>query len=183
LFYRRQTKIRSLRGLVRSRHCGTAVRAARIRGQIHVMHARRSFDEALKLDRHRRRQISIASTCCCRRRKESARHGVANLLASAANDWNVHMVAGMALRGDGMYEEALQQFSRALKLNPPTRRFSTTRARVYHYENQIELGATSWKKVLHWSAPSVAPDFSRLPANAPRHLDEALRFGGRDSRR
>ena len=53
--------------------------------------------------------------------KESARHGIANLLAGAANDWNVHMVAGMALRGDGMYDEALSEFSRALKLNPGQR--------------------------------------------------------------
>ena len=27
----------------------------------------------------------------------AARHGIANLLASADNDWNVHMVAGIAL--------------------------------------------------------------------------------------
>ena len=40
----------------------------------------------------------------------------------AANDWNVHMVAGLALRGDGMYDEALAQFSRALKLNPASAR-------------------------------------------------------------
>ena len=34
------------------------------------------------------------------------------------------MVAGLALRGDGMYDEALQQFSRALKLNPANARDS-----------------------------------------------------------
>jgi len=36
--------------------------------------------------------------------KESARHGIANLLTSGPNGLNVHMVAGLALRGDGMYE-------------------------------------------------------------------------------
>ncbi len=81
--------------------------------------------------------------------KESARHGIANLLASAANDWNVHMVAGIALRGDGMYDEALQQFSRALKLNPANAAILYNhRARVYHYQNQIELAGDELEKGL-----------------------------------
>jgi len=119
-------------------------------GQIHVIHARRAFDEALKLD--------PASTeanpyriymLLSRGEKESARHGVANLLASAANDWNVHMVAGMALRGDGMYDEALHQFSRSLKLNPASAPILYNhRARVYHYQNQIELAGDELEKGL-----------------------------------
>ena len=81
--------------------------------------------------------------------KESARHGIANLLASAANDWNVHMVAGMALRGDGMYDEALDQFNRALKLNPANAPILYNhRARVYHYQNQIELAGDELEKGL-----------------------------------
>ena len=43
--------------------------------------------------------------------KESARHGIESLLQTAANDWNVHLVAGQTLRIDGMYEEALDQFN------------------------------------------------------------------------
>ena len=81
--------------------------------------------------------------------KESARHGIANLLASAANDWNVHMVAGIALRGDGMYDEALVQFNRALKLNPANAAILYNhRARVYHYQNQIELAGDELEKGL-----------------------------------
>jgi serine/threonine-protein kinase len=119
-------------------------------GQIHVMHARRSFDEALKLDPgSTEANLYRIYMLLSRGEKESARHGVANLLASAANDWNVHMVAGMALRGDGMYEEALQQFSIALKLNPANAPILYNhRARVYHYENQIELAGDELEKGL-----------------------------------
>ncbi len=119
-------------------------------GQIHVMHARRDFDEALKLD-----PASVEANLyriymlLSRGEKESARHGIANLLASAANDWNVHMVAGLALRGDGMYDEALHQFSRALKLNPANAAILYNhRARVYHYQNQIELAGDELTKGL-----------------------------------
>ena len=119
-------------------------------GQIHVMHARRAFDEALKLD-----PASIEANLyriymlLSRGEKESARHGIANLLSSAANDWNVHMVAGLALRGDGMYEDALTQFSRALKLNPANAAILYNhRARVYHYQNQIELAGDELAKGL-----------------------------------
>ncbi|HUN84309.1 MAG TPA: protein kinase [Terracidiphilus sp.] len=119
-------------------------------GQIHVMHARRAFDEALKLD-----PVSIEANLyriymlLSRGEKESARHGTANLLASAANDWNVHMVAGLALRGDGMYDEALAQFGRALKLNPANAAILYNhRARVYHYQNQLELAGDELEKGL-----------------------------------
>jgi serine/threonine-protein kinase len=119
-------------------------------GQIHVMHARRAFDEALRLDpASTEANLYRIYMLLSRGEKESARHGVANLLASAANDWNVHMVAGMALRGDGMYEEALQQFSRALKLNPANAPILYNhRARVYHYQNQIELAGDELEKGL-----------------------------------
>jgi len=119
-------------------------------GQIHVMHARRAFDEALKLDpASTEANLYRIYMLLSRGEKESARHGIANLLAGAANEWNVHMVAGLALRGDGMYEEALSQFSRALKLNPANAAILYNhRARVYHYENQIELAGDELAKGL-----------------------------------
>ncbi len=55
----------------------------------------------------------------------------------------------MALRGDGMYDEALLQFNRALKLNPANAPILYNhRARVYHYENQIELAGDELAKGL-----------------------------------
>jgi serine/threonine-protein kinase len=119
-------------------------------GQIHVMHSRRAFDEALRLD-----PASVEANLyriymlLSRGEKESARHGIANLLSSAANDWNVHMVAGLGLRGDGMYDEALHQFSVSLKLNPANAPILYNhRARVYHYQNQIELAGDELEKGL-----------------------------------
>jgi len=119
-------------------------------GQINVMHARRAFDEALKLDpASTEANLYRIYMLLSRGEKESARHGIANLLAGAANDWNVHMVAGMALRGDGMYDEALAEFNRALKLNPANAAILYNhRARVYHYQNQIELAGDELEKGL-----------------------------------
>jgi eukaryotic-like serine/threonine-protein kinase len=119
-------------------------------GQIHVMHARRAFDEALRLDPgSTEANLYRIYMLLSRGEKESARHGIANLLSGAANDWNVHMVAGLALRGDGMYEEALRQFSISLKLNPANAPILYNhRARVYHYQNQIELAGDELEKGL-----------------------------------
>ena len=119
-------------------------------GQIHVMRARRAFDEALKLD-----PASVETNLyriymlISRGEKESARHGIAHLLANASNVWNVHVVAGLALRGDGIYEEALVEFGRALKLNPANAAILYNhRARVYHYRNQMELAGNELQKGL-----------------------------------
>jgi len=119
-------------------------------GQIHVMRARKDFDEALRFD-----PASVEANLYriymlqSRGEKESARHGIAELLTSAANDWSVHRVAGVALRGDGMYDEALSEFSRALKLNPANAAILYNhRARVYHYQNQIELAGDELEKGL-----------------------------------
>ena len=119
-------------------------------GQIHVMRARRAFDEALKLDpASTEANLYRIYMLLSRGEKESARHGIANLLAGAANEWDVHLVAGMALRGDGMYDEALAEFSRALKLNPASAALLYNhRARVYHYQNQIELAGDELEKGL-----------------------------------
>jgi serine/threonine-protein kinase len=119
-------------------------------GQIHVMRARRAFDQALKLDpASTEANLYRIYMMLSRGEKESARHGIADLLATSGNDWNVQMVAGMALRGDGMYDEALAYFSRALKLNPASAPILYNhRARVYHYLNQIELAGDELEKGL-----------------------------------
>jgi eukaryotic-like serine/threonine-protein kinase len=119
-------------------------------GQIHVMTARRAFDLAYKLDPgSTEANLYRIYMLLSRGEKESARHGIANLLSSAANDWNVHMVAGITLRIDGMYDEALAQFSSALKLNPANAALLYNhRARVYQYRNQLEVAEDELAKGL-----------------------------------
>ncbi|KAA6460992.1 tetratricopeptide repeat protein [Acidobacteria bacterium AB60] len=119
-------------------------------GQSHILAARRAFDEALRLDPAAAEpNLYRIYMLLSRGEKESARHGIANMLSTAPNDWNVHMVAGIALRGDGMYDEALAQFNRALKLNPANAALLYNhRARVYHYQNQLELAGDELDKGL-----------------------------------
>jgi serine/threonine-protein kinase len=110
-------------------------------GSMHIMTARRAFDRALELDPGSiEANLYRVYMLLSRGEKESARHGIENLLHTASNDWNVHMVAGITLRLDGMYEEALDQFNRSLSLNPSNApMIYNHRARVYQYQNQIEL--------------------------------------------
>ena len=119
-------------------------------GQMHVLEARRAFDKALALD-----PGSVESNLyrvymlLSRGEKESARHGIEHLLQTAGNDWNVHMVAGQTLRIDGMYEEALDQFNISLRMNPSNAALIyNNRARVYQYQNQMELAADEIQKGL-----------------------------------
>ncbi|RXS96467.1 serine/threonine-protein kinase [Silvibacterium dinghuense] len=119
-------------------------------GRLHVMAARRAFDRALEIDPGSvEANLYRVYMLLSRGEKESARHGIENLLQSASNDWNVHMVAGMTLRLDGMYEEALDQFNRSLSLNPSNApMIYNHRARVYQYQNQLELAQEELDKGL-----------------------------------
>jgi serine/threonine protein kinase/Tfp pilus assembly protein PilF len=119
-------------------------------GQMYVMTARRAFDKALDLDPGLvEANLYRVYMLLSRGEKESARHGIENLLQTAANDWNVHLVAGITLRIDGMYDDALHQFSRSLKLNPANAPIIYNhRARVFHYQNQLELADEELQKGL-----------------------------------
>ena len=119
-------------------------------GQMHVLEARRAFDKALERD-----STSVEANLyrvymlLSRGEKESARHGIEHLLQEAGNDWNVHLVAGVTLRNDGLYEEALNQFNTSLRLNPSNAAvIYNHRARVYQYQNQLELASDEIEKGL-----------------------------------
>jgi serine/threonine-protein kinase len=115
---------------------------------MHVMAARRALDRALELDPgSEEANLYRVYMLLSRGEKESARHGIEHLLLTAANDWNVHQVAGITLRMDGMYDEALDQFNQALKLNPSNAPvIYNHRARVYQYQNQLELALDELEK-------------------------------------
>ncbi len=119
-------------------------------GQMHVLEARRAFDKALERD-----SASVEANLyrvymlLSRGEKESARHGIEHLLQDAGNDWNVHLVAGLTLRIDGLYEEALEQFNQSLRLNPTNAALIYNhRARVYQYQNQLEIAGDEIEKGL-----------------------------------
>jgi serine/threonine-protein kinase len=119
-------------------------------GQVHVLAARRAFDRALELDPGSvEANLYRVYMLLSRGEKESARHGIEHLLRTAANDWNVHLVAGISLRTDGIYEAALAQFNTSLRLNPSNAAVVYNhRARVYQYQNQLELAAEEIEKGL-----------------------------------
>jgi serine/threonine protein kinase/tetratricopeptide (TPR) repeat protein len=119
-------------------------------GQMHVLEARRAFDKALELDPGSvEANLYRVYMLLSRGEKESARHGIENLLQTAGNDWNVRLVAGTTLRADGMYEEALEQFNASLRMNPSNAAMIYNhRARVYQYQNQLELAADEIAKGL-----------------------------------
>lgn len=119
-------------------------------GQMHVLEARRAFDRALELDPGSvEANLYRVYMLLSRGEKESARHGIEHLLQTAGNDWNVRMVAGLTLRIDGMYDEALEQFNTSLRMNPSNAAMIYNhRARVYQYQNQLELAADEIEKGL-----------------------------------
>ncbi len=119
-------------------------------GQLYLLAARRSFDRALEIDPGSlEANLYRVYMLLSRGEKESARHGIEHLLLTADNNWNVHLVAGQTLRLDGMYDEALQQFNRSLQLNPSNATIIYNhRARVYQYQNQLELAEEELQKGL-----------------------------------
>ena len=119
-------------------------------GQMHVLEARRAFDKALSLDSGSvEANLYRVYMLLSRGEKESARHGIEHLLQTAGNDWNVRLVAGITLRIDGMYEESLDQFNASLRMNPSNAAMVYNhRARVYQYQNQMELAADEIQKGL-----------------------------------
>ncbi len=119
-------------------------------GQKHLLEARRAFDKALQLDPEAlEANLYRVYMLLSRGEKESARYGIENLLRTAGNDWNVHLLAGTTLRTDGIYDDALDQFNTSLRLNPAAAALIYNhRARVYHYQNQMELAADEISKGL-----------------------------------
>jgi len=117
---------------------------------MHLLSARCVFDKVLEIDLG---SIEVnlyrVYMMLSRGEKESARHGIEQLLRTSANDWNVHSIAGITLRLDGMYDDAMAQFNRSLQLNPSNApAIYNHRARVYQYQNQLELAEEELQKGL-----------------------------------
>ena len=119
-------------------------------GHMHVIAARKAFDRALELDSGSvEANLYRVYMLLSRGEKESARHGIDHLLHTAVNDAQVHIIAGITLRLDGLYEYALAQFNGALQLDPSNAPVVYNhRARVYQYQNQLELASDELEKGL-----------------------------------
>ena len=119
-------------------------------GHLHVIAARKAFDRALEIDPGSvEANLYRVYMLLSRGEKESARHGIEHLLHTAANDAQVHIIAGITMRLDGMYEQALAQFNASLQLDPSNAPIIYNhRARVYQYQNQLELAADELEKGL-----------------------------------
>ena len=148
---------------------GCSMCATVLADRLYLMSARRSFDRALELDAGSvEANLYRIYLLLSRGEKESARHGIEHLLRTAGNDWNVQMVAGMTLRLDGMYEQALERFAASLRRNPANAStIYNHRARVYQYQNQLELADEEITKglTLEPRHPLAARD-GRLPDDA-----------------
>ena len=112
--------------------------------------AYKCFDKALEYDPgFVEANLFRVYTLLSRGEKESARHGVHHLLETARNDAEVHLVAGITLRLDGIYEDAMREFSTALRLNPSIAPLVYNhRARIYHYQGQLDLAVQEINKGL-----------------------------------
>ena len=119
-------------------------------GHLHVIAARKAFDRALEIDPGSvEANLYRVYMLLSRGEKESARHGIEHLLHTAANDAQVHIIAGITMRLDGMYAQALAQFNASLQLDPSNAPVVYNhRARVYQYQNQLELADDELEKGL-----------------------------------
>ena len=119
-------------------------------GQLHLIETRRALDRALALDPGSvEANLYRVYMLLSRGEKESARHGIGHLLQTAGNDYNVHRIAALTMRGDGQYELALKHFNISLRLNPSEASvIYNHRARVFQYQNQLELAADEIEKGL-----------------------------------
>ncbi len=119
-------------------------------GHKHILSARKALDRALELDAGSvEANLYRVYMLLGRGEKESARYGIEHLLETAGNDAEVHTIAGMTMRLDGVYDGALHQFHAALQLDPSNASaIYNHRARVYQYQNQMELAAEELEKGL-----------------------------------
>ncbi len=102
--------------------------------------ARDAFEEALAIDpRGLEAKVFRVFTFLSLGEKSSAQHAVHHLLETAADSFDVRLVAATLLRLDGVYGEAQRQLDAALSLNPHDAHVVYNhRARILHYRGEID---------------------------------------------
>ena len=119
-------------------------------GVSHLMAAQKCFAAAMEVEPELvEARLFRVYTLLSRGEKESARHAVRHLLEKAGDNFDVYIVAGVILRLDGLYDAALNEFNAALRLNPACATVVYDhRARIYHYQGQLELAFEEIRKGL-----------------------------------
>jgi serine/threonine-protein kinase len=109
-----------------------------------------AFERALELDPHLvEAKLFRVYTLLALGEKESARHAVHHLLEVEPDSFDVHLVAAMLLRLDGMFEAALSHLAIALRLNPNNAPIIyNARARILHYRGQVDAAVQETQKGL-----------------------------------
>ena len=146
-------------------------------GQMHVLEARRAFDKALQLDSGSvEANLYRVYMLLSRGEKESARHGIEHLLQTAGNDWNVRLVAGHDAAHRRHVRGGAGAVQRSLRMNPSNAAMIYNhRARVYQYQNQMELAADEIAEGIDTGAEAAAAaDLARLSADAHRRTAAAV---------
>ncbi len=100
-----------------------------------------ALEQALELDPQLvEAQVYLTYTLLWRGKKHEARSGVQQLLNHAPRNADAHALAGLILRLDGLYDESLAAFSRAMALNPAdAATLFNHRSRVYQYLGRFDL--------------------------------------------
>jgi serine/threonine-protein kinase len=139
-----------------------------------------AFDRALELDpRLVEARLHRIFGLVALGEKESARHAMHHLLETAGESWDVHLVAAMLLRLDGLYDEASAQLSAALRLNPNDAHVVYNhRARMHHYRGDLPaaLAAVEQGLKLHPHHPILRTTlgYLRLRQDRPGEASEIL---------
>jgi serine/threonine-protein kinase len=107
-------------------------------------HAEEAFARALALDpKLLEARLHMVFIYLARGEKRRAREWVEAMRQEAPNDVGVQFVSATLARLDGRYEDALEAFSRMLKINPAERVVvSYNRARVLMYQGRFDDAAT-----------------------------------------
>ncbi|MEW6734326.1 MAG: protein kinase [Acidobacteriota bacterium] len=102
--------------------------------------AEEELNRALELDpRLVEPQLGMVYVSLLKGHKSRAREQVRTLLRTAGNDSSVHFTAATLYRLDGLYKQALSEYSQLLRMNPnDIVMVSYNRARVFMYQKQFD---------------------------------------------
>ncbi len=116
----------------------------------HLEASMRSLDRALTLDSGSvEANVFRVYTLLATGEKDSARARLQTLVERAGHHPDVRILAGAMLRLDGLYEESLAQFGKALELNPASATLIYNhRARSYQYLGHLDLARAEVDKGL-----------------------------------